>query len=99
MPVLHIDIQEGFDQDAVIILVNDQSVFHKESVSTRMQIGLADRVQTEVPLGAVTVKVSLPRKRLSTSIPVNIDGETYMGISVEENSITCQINTSPFRYA
>jgi hypothetical protein len=98
MPVLHIDLQEGFDQDAVVVSVNDQPVFDKNAVSTRMQIGLADRAQAEVPQGVVTISVSLPKKRLSTSIPARIDGETYLGISVKENSITHQISTSPFRY-
>jgi hypothetical protein len=98
MPVLHIDLQEGFDQDAVTILVNDQPVFHKDLVSTRMQIGLADRAQTEISPGAATVNISLPEKRLSASIPVRIDGETYLGVSVEENSITHRISTSPFQY-
>lgn len=40
MPVLHIDLQEGFDQDAVVVAVNDQPVLDKNAVSTRMQIGL-----------------------------------------------------------
>jgi hypothetical protein len=49
MPVLHIAIREGFDQDAVIILVNDQSVFQKEPVSTRIQIGLAIAFKPQFP--------------------------------------------------
>ena len=98
MPVLHIDLQEGFDRDAVQVRVNGQQVFDKDTISTRMQIGLADRIQTDVPAGTTNVEVVVPTKHTSTVIPIQIDSEIYLGVSIEERSIVHRINNSPFHY-
>lgn len=36
MHQLGIELQEGFDDDTVIVLVNGAEVFHEEHVKTRM---------------------------------------------------------------
>ena len=48
MAQLRIDLQEGFIDDTVEILLNGRQVFHRAGVNTRLQIGLADSVELEI---------------------------------------------------
>ncbi len=48
MPTLQIDLQEGFDRETVAIQVDGREVFQKPDVTTKAQIGLADRVEQDV---------------------------------------------------
>ncbi len=60
MPVLHINLQEGFANDTVVVRVNGQEVFNRTSVKTRLQIGLANAFEVDVPEGSADIQIALP---------------------------------------
>ena len=64
MGLLHVAFQEGFRDDAVVVRVNGEEVFHKGSLKTRLQIGYADSFELTVEEGRVDIEVLLPLKNL-----------------------------------
>lgn len=98
MPLLHVALQEGFSNDTVEIRVNGAEVFRKSGVSTRLQIGFAGSVETEVAAGTVDLNVSMPQKSLSNSVVIPFSDATYVGVSVEAQGIVFSVSMEPFGY-
>jgi hypothetical protein len=100
MPTLHIDFQEGFLDDTVVVRVNDEE-YHKPHVRTRLQIGYADSLEVDVRESIVDIEVVLPSRGLSKSIPIVFDkaDTVYLGLSVTaEGEISERVSHEPFGY-
>ena len=98
MTLLTIHLQEGFFEDAVVIEVNGDEVFHKDQVSTRFQIGLADTIELEVDTDSAVVAVKLPRKNSVDQVQVPLTAPAYVGVSVADGSIDFKHASEPFGY-
>lgn len=97
MPTLNIDLRAGFDGDAVELLVNNKS-FSRSNVTTDYSIGLADKVETKVPVGQVSVEISLPGRKLSKSIKLDVNSDQHLGVSRTDSGIECEVSPEPFPY-
>ncbi|HXH04793.1 MAG TPA: hypothetical protein VNN09_15945 [Candidatus Competibacteraceae bacterium] len=96
---LHIALQEGFDDDEVIVTLNGASVFHKRGVSTRLQTGYADACEVESAEGDIEISVSLPSRKLSKSIRLPASKRFYIGVSVTpDGQLIHRIASQPFGY-
>ena len=98
MALLHIDLQEGFEDETVVIKVAGKEAFRKTNVRTKLQIGLADSFETTIEDGPVTVEIELPSKHLSKSIEVQGSNAVYLGVSVIEGKIEHRISREQFGY-
>lgn len=98
MALLHIDLQEGFEDETVVIKVAGKEAFSKTNVRTKLQIGLADSFETTIQEGPVTVEIELPSKNLSQSIEVQGSNTVYLGVSVNAGKIEHRISTEQFGY-
>jgi hypothetical protein len=100
MGSLKIDLQEGFDADAVIIHVNGQEVYRKQDVKTRMQIGRADGIEVTVPEGEATVQVDLPDRNLTESRSLPVTAQTHLAVNLTRTG-ELKLTEAPegFRYA
>jgi len=99
MPVLRVNLQEGFANDTVVVRVNGQEVFNKTSVKTRPQIGLANAFEVDVPEGSVDIQIALPLKNVSESFELQVSNPIHLGVSItHEGRITHQISQEPFGY-
>lgn len=88
MARLKIDLQEGFINDAVVILVNGWEVYEKDSVSTRLQGAFADSVVTDVPSGRSTVEIEVSTRLAKTEFSVSTDdNDVTVGVSLESGGI------------
>ncbi len=99
MTAVRIALQDGFEDDTVVVKVNGKEVFRQENIKTKRQIGKAASFEVEVEEGTANVEVSLPLKNLSETIAVKVSGEAYLGVSVAENKIEHKVSSEPFRYA
>jgi hypothetical protein len=100
MSTLHIDFQEGFLDDTVVVRVNDEEYF-KQDIKTRLQTGYAGSLDIDVRERRVDVEVNLPSKEISKSIPVMFDESdtVYMGLSVTvQGEISERVSHEPFGY-
>ena len=62
MATLRIDLQGGFDRDAVEIWVDEERRWREDAVTTKFTLDLAASVPLEVPDGPVDVRVVLPER-------------------------------------
>ena len=99
MSTLHIALQEGFTHDDVRIDIAGAAVYHKQDVSTRLQLGLADSFSTDVHDAEVTVHVALPARHIEQQFVVPTYDATYIGISVNSAGvIEHRVSATPFGY-
>ena len=98
MATLNIALEEGFDNDRVIVSVNGKR-FERSGVSTKLQIGLAEQFETNVSDGTVTIDVDLPERPLHGSYKVDANGTVFVGISAEGQTIHFRHSSQTFGYA
>ncbi len=96
---MRIDLQEGFNNDRVEILVNGKSVLQKEGVTTKRTLGLALSSETEVPDGALDIEINIPTKNLSQTISVEGSNTPNLGISIHNGEIKIIKSEKRFGYA
>jgi len=97
MPVLHVDLQEGFEAEPVVVSVNGQEVFRKTAVNTRTQIGLADSFELTLPQGDTSVHVSARGTTARFIVP--LQDTTYVGVSITpDGEIVHQVSRRAFGY-
>jgi hypothetical protein len=83
MPLIHVDLQEGFEGDPIVIAVNGREAFNKPAVRTRTQIGLADSVELTLPPGDANIEVTARGNTTRFTVPAPDD--VYVGISIADN--------------
>jgi hypothetical protein len=98
MPVLRIDLRDGFADDAVVVRVDGREVLRRDSLSTRTQVGLAHSLTVEAA-GAVAVEVALPKRHLSETIRLEVAAPRHLGVSIgRDGRLMHEISDAPFRY-
>jgi hypothetical protein len=98
MGLLHIALQEGFEDETVVIRAAGKEVFRKDNVRTKLQIGLADSFEVNVEESPVTIEIDLPAKNLTESIEVQAPNTVHLGLSLIEGQIRHRISSEPFGY-
>ena len=96
--MLHVALQEGFDDDRVELRVNEASIYQRDSVTTDLRIGRADAVEMEMGAGPHRLTVSLPERNISDSIDVRGDAPVYVGVSLVGESVQFTVSDQPFGY-
>ena len=99
MSSIRVALQDGFEDDTVVVKVNGKEVFKRENIKTKRQIGKAASFEVEAEEGSVSVEVSLPLKNLSETIAVKVSDKVFLGVSVVEDKIEHKVSSEPFRYA
>lgn len=102
MPLIHIAIQDGFQNDTLVVRLDGAEVYRRAGLKTRMQIGLADSFSFDAAPGAAELLVEIPTRNAGVTIPVEVPpvGELHVGLSVTpDGAITYQSTDEPFRYA
>lgn len=99
MAILRIDLQEGFQNDEVVIRIDEQEVYRKAGVQTNLAIALADSVELSVSEGTLNVEVAVPSRSGSESVTVAVQDPTYLAFSITSGGrITHKTSREPFRY-
>lgn len=99
MATIRIVLQDGFEDETVVISVNGKEVFNQKNVKTKRQIGKAAACELNLAAGPADVEVSLPLKKLSERIALKVSDDVYLGISLADGRIVHRISSEPFRYA
>lgn len=100
MHQLNIALHEGFEDDAVVVLVNGAEVFRHEHVKTRMQIGLAASTAVALAEGVAHLEVKLPVAHTGAVFDVAVTGPTWVGVSLDAARVPqFQLSLTPFGYA
>jgi hypothetical protein len=98
-PQLHIALQDGFDQDTVVVRVNGQEVFNTPGVTTRLQLGVARAFVVDAPEGLIDLQIVLPLKNVSESLRLQVSHPLHVGFSVSRDGrLTHRLSSEPFGY-
>lgn len=68
MPTLQVDLREGFNDDSVVMRVDGREVYRRSGVRTNYSVGIADRIEIEVPAGKAQVELALPLRGISSLV-------------------------------
>lgn len=94
---MHLALQDGFDDDTVVVSLDGREVRRLEGLTTRHQISLARGVDLEAQ-GPARVEVSVPARRLSRTEVLPLDAPTYVAISVRDDALSWRIQHEPYGY-
>ena len=97
MATLRIDLQGGFDTDAVEIWIDEERRWREDAVTTKFTLDLAASVPLEVPEGPVDVRVVLPERGIEQTVDALAAGDTYIVGRVENDRLVLeQLARSPY---
>ena len=97
MATLRIDLQGGFDRDAVEIWVDEELRWRGDEVTTKFTLDLAASVPLEVPDGPVDARIVLPERGIEQSIEALAAGETYIVVRLEDDRLVVeQLAEAPY---
>lgn len=93
---LHVHLQSGFDNDAVIVRVNGRECLRAAAVSTRRNIGLATRESFEVDEGPL--EIDIESHGLTKHLHCDIHDTLYLGVSIANGELRTIVSETPFGY-
>jgi len=96
--MLHVALQEGFDNDDVLIRLNDEPIYESTGVTTDLRIGRADAVEVPLGDGRLRLSVTLPDRDISGSLVVQGTDTIYVGVSVKVDAVEFTVSDQPFGY-
>lgn len=99
MQTLHIELQEGFDDDRVVARLNGVEVLSLDHVTTRVQTGFAAAGSTEAADGKAVLEISMPAAGQQARTEINLNQAIWAGINVgPDKAIQFRISQAPFGY-
>jgi hypothetical protein len=96
MPRLEIDLQEGFQNDTVIIEINGEEIFYRHAIKTNLATSLAAKIPVDKVISPASIEIRVPTRGLSKTIVAELPA--YVGVSVVDNKLEYQQSERPFRY-
>lgn len=98
MPQLHVDLQDGFSDDRVVVQVDGREVFRSDRLTTRLMLGLAESFAVDVGEEPVTVRVEVPTRDASVEQDVRAGQTPYVGVSLLQTMLSIHVSRTPFAY-
>lgn len=100
MVLVTIDLQEGFANDTVVIRLNGQEIFRRRNVTTRIQTGLADRIEMQIYERSSEVVIELPIKKMAVTKELNCEKDIFLGVNLRvDGELILRERFSEFWYA
>jgi hypothetical protein len=96
---LTIALQDGFENDSVVVRVDGEVVIQETGVRTDQRIGLAYAIDVPLPDRAVVIDVQVPTRSLRARHELSPATATSVGISLLDNQIVFRSSPTPFGYA
>lgn len=90
MGTLRIDLNGGFDRDAVEVWVDEERRWRGDAVTTKFTLDLAASIPLEVHDGPADVRIVLPEKGIEQSFEVVVAAETHLVARVEDDTLVIE---------
>jgi hypothetical protein len=82
-----VDLQDGFEGDAVEVFVDGERRWREEGVTTNIAVSLAASVPLDVPDGPANVRVAVPARGLEAVLAVQAAGEVHLAANLAEGQL------------
>ena len=100
MAILHIDLQDGFSDDTVVVRVDGREVYRGDHVSTAMLLGFAHTFEVEVEGGRTVVDIAVPSRGWQERIAFDVTAaEVWLAVTLVRGGIVHHLSDQPFGYA
>ena len=99
MAKVKLALEEGFEDDHVVVATGGRTIADETGVTTRYQINLARLLELDLPDGASSIEVSVPEKGLTGTL--NFDGqapETMKASVARDGSGIVFVRDEPLRF-
>ena len=99
MTKMKLALEEGFEDDHVVVATGGSTIADETGVTTRYQINLARLIELELPDGARAIEVTLPDKGLTGTL--DFDGkapETVKASVARDGSGIVFVRDEPLRF-
>ena len=75
-------IQDGFDNDTVIVYINGVEVFHKTNVKTTLSNVPTAYFEAQTQKNSIEIEVYVPNRNYRDSLKVAVEGDKYVEASI-----------------
>ncbi len=82
MTQLHIALEDGFQDHAVTISLDDHQVYSRKGVTTDLRISRADGLALDLAASQAQLRVSVEPGGMQASVSVDAQATPYLGISL-----------------
>lgn len=98
MASLRIDLQDGFQDDDVVVKVDGEERLRQAGVTTKKVLGLAGSVTVDVPEGQRSIELSVPSRGVTKQVDIDTEKTTHVGLSLAGHDVTVIVRDKPFGY-
>ena len=98
MARLTVHLQNGFQNDDVVIRSDDRELLRRAGVTTRRILGLAEHTAFDLPDGPLSLDVSIPNRGIEKHLDLDLKGDVHVGLSVDQNGLQVITRDKPFGY-
>ncbi len=98
MAAVHIDLQDGFENDTVVLRLDGGEIYRRQDLTTQLLYGLADSIETRVEVGSVRLEIAVESRGLTLALPLDVSGDVFVGFAVEGAGIRPIVSDTPFGY-
>jgi hypothetical protein len=98
MATLRIDLQDGFQDDDVVVKIDGKERLRQAGVTTKKVLGLAGSVTVDVPDGKRSIELSVPGRGVTKQVDVDTETTTHVGLSLAGQDVTVLVRDKPFGY-
>jgi hypothetical protein len=96
---VRVDLQDGFEHDAVTVRINGAVVVEEPDATTKTQISLAKLGETrQIDAAAAQVEVSVASRSLREDRLLQLNGDTYIGVSLMDGRIVLRTSNEDHGY-
>jgi hypothetical protein len=85
--LVNVALQDGFDQDSVVMRVDGAEAYRGVQVTTRTQISHAADTQLEVPAGPFTLEVEVPTRGVHQSFQLDPQAQPNVALSLRDGTL------------
>ncbi|WP_114953226.1 hypothetical protein [Sphingosinicella terrae] len=100
MTRLKLALEEGFQDDYVVVLADGRMIAEETDVTTRYQISLARLVEIDLPPGTTEIEIRLPEKGLAGAIETDgsVPGTLRVSLGRDGRELAF-VRDEPLRFA
>jgi len=98
MPTITFDLQSGFNNDSIVIMINDVVVYSTENITTKLLLSYADSISLEVEKEKLNIEISIPERKILKSFDIKMVSDLFIGISMINNTLDIITREKPFWY-
>ena len=85
--LIHVALEDGFDDDTVVLLLDGAEAYRGDGVTTRTQISRAADTQLEVPEAGAVLDVAVPTRGLGETVELRPPLPPVVALSLRDDAV------------